>query len=962
MVHNAFDDVCVVRDCPSRIESAIVTESSTRGEFLHVGCIDGSLRIYSLPDSSQDEEDLGAERSRSCVLRRTIVGFAKKAVSQMDLVKSRGGMLITLAEAVAVHSLPGFEPVAFLAKTKGANLFCWDERRGLLCVARHKKLLIYRHDGSRDFTEVKEISIPDVVKSMVWCGDCVCLGVKREYVFVNAATGASTDIFPCGRSAPPLVVSLPRGELLLGKDNIGVFVDQSGKVTPQTALSWSESPSAVMVHPPYILARLSRFIEVRTLREPYSVVQMIAHKDKQLLQSSSFGLLAASENSVYKLVPVAIGVQVVQLAASGNFEDALALCKLMPPEDASLRASKEDAIHKRYGQFLFSRGQYVEALQHFALSSMSLPSIIALFPSVKLPEFCVFDEFKDMENSGELEVDENNSNSVSTSISLAALATFLMNKRGDVIANAEAKDTDEALAALSETGHKHNVSTRLEPDDPRKSAAVLDTALIQALLLTNQSPVAIQLLRGSNYCDVDACREMMLAGGFYKELLELYQFNKMHKEALQLLARLVENPESFPVPPPKDAYGPEALVDYLQPLGGQDQTLIMELSTLILKLSPDQAMKLFTSTNPPLPPKYVLLKLKAHAPDLQIVYLEEMVKHNPDSLSAEFQNELILLYLSNVLEGKPDDSKSKLLTALETFTAYNARDIFPRFPGEGFYEEKAVLLGRMEYHKLTLSIYVHKLHNQEKALAYCDRVFDRVVETASQTILNAPVDHKAAELYSKLLEMYLRPKKSLKELKLALASLGGLKYDISRADGADGADGAGLVHRHKHKGHVRHKVTQIEDALSFTNGNESATESNKSDTEESVDGRTEDGIMLEEAIHLLSSRWDRFHGTEVLSMLPSDAKLKDLLSFLEPLLRRSTERSRNAAVIGRVEYSDHIEVRHELLQCRARRFRLTNETLCSICRKKIGPSVFAVYPGGAFAHFVCYSQHRASGA
>lgn len=39
--------------------------------------------------------------------------------------------------------------------------------------------------------------------------------------------------------------------------------------------------------------------------------------------------------------------QVVQLAASGNFEDALALCKLLPPEDAALRASKEDAIHIR---------------------------------------------------------------------------------------------------------------------------------------------------------------------------------------------------------------------------------------------------------------------------------------------------------------------------------------------------------------------------------------------------------------------------------------------------------------------------------------------------------------------------------------------------------------------------------------------------------------------------------------
>ena len=51
--------------------------------------------------------------------------------------------------------------------------------------------------------------------------------------------------------------------------------------------------------------------------------------------------------------------QVVQLAASGNFEDALALCKLLPPEDAALRASKEDAIHIRYFFWIVSTSLHV---------------------------------------------------------------------------------------------------------------------------------------------------------------------------------------------------------------------------------------------------------------------------------------------------------------------------------------------------------------------------------------------------------------------------------------------------------------------------------------------------------------------------------------------------------------------------------------------------------------------------
>lgn len=64
---------------------------------------------------------------------------------------------------------------------------------------------------------MKEYNVPDMVKSMSWCGENICLGIRKEYVILNAANGALSEIFPSGRLAPPLVVSLPSGELLLGK-------------------------------------------------------------------------------------------------------------------------------------------------------------------------------------------------------------------------------------------------------------------------------------------------------------------------------------------------------------------------------------------------------------------------------------------------------------------------------------------------------------------------------------------------------------------------------------------------------------------------------------------------------------------------------------------------------------------------------------------------------------------------
>ena len=64
---------------------------------------------------------------------------------------------------------------------------------------------------------MKEFGVPDVVKSMSWCGENICLGIRREYVILNTANGAVSEVFTSGRLAPPLVVSLPSGELLLGK-------------------------------------------------------------------------------------------------------------------------------------------------------------------------------------------------------------------------------------------------------------------------------------------------------------------------------------------------------------------------------------------------------------------------------------------------------------------------------------------------------------------------------------------------------------------------------------------------------------------------------------------------------------------------------------------------------------------------------------------------------------------------
>ena len=137
MVHSAYDSFELLRDCDSKIESI----ESYRSKIL-LGCSDGSLRIYTPPAAVVVEL-----RKEPYTLERTLNGFARRPLVSMQVVELRE-LLLSLSESITVHSLPGFETIAIITKAKGANLFCWDDHKGLLCFAKQKRVCIFKHDGN----------------------------------------------------------------------------------------------------------------------------------------------------------------------------------------------------------------------------------------------------------------------------------------------------------------------------------------------------------------------------------------------------------------------------------------------------------------------------------------------------------------------------------------------------------------------------------------------------------------------------------------------------------------------------------------------------------------------------------------------------------------------------------------------------------------------------------------------
>uniref|UniRef100_A0A164UGY6 CNH domain-containing protein n=1 Tax=Daucus carota subsp. sativus TaxID=79200 RepID=A0A164UGY6_DAUCS len=991
MVHTAFDISQLIATSPYKINAV-----ESYGHDLLISSSDGCLRIYSPESTASTTHDVVYGtlelRKEAYVLQRTIKGFSKKPMVAMEVVAARE-LLISLSEAIAVHRLPNLEIVAVIGKAKGANAYSWEERRGLLCFARQKRLSIYRHDGGRGFVEIKELSVPDTVKSMSWCGENICLGLTRKvYMILNVTSGTLSEVFSSGRNALPLVVSLPSGELLLGKDKVGVIVDQNGKLVQEGRICWSEAPAAVVIRKPYAIALLPRHVEIRSLRFPYPLIQTVVLRNVRCLVRSNNTVIVAQDNSVHGLFLVPLGAQaslstkIVQVTASGDFEEALALCKMLPPEDLNLRTAKEQSIHIRYAHSLFESGSYEEAMDHFFQSQVDITHVLFLYPSLTLPKSSTVaeaDKFLDFAGDALSRASSDMSDDFGTPFSpsmetderlgleskkmshntLMSLIKFLQKKRFNIIEKATAEVTEEVVSyAVGDQTSRPNITIRGRLDNPKNSAArdmaaILDTALVQALLLTEQSSAAIELMKGLNYCDVEICEDFFLKRNQHLCMIELYKCNSMHREALQLLLELVEgskfgthNAEIH------QNFKPEMIIDYLKPLCEIDPMLALEFSIPVLESCPTQTIELFLSAN--IPADLVNSYLKQHAPKLQATYLEQMLALNENGISANLQNEMVQIYFSEVLdwqaklssEEKWDEkdyspTRKKLLSALESISGSKSEVLLKQLPQNALYEERAILLGKMNQHELALSIYVHKLHVPQLALSYCDRVYESGLHQHSSRTYSS-------NIYLTLLQIYLNPRRTTKKFEKQINNLiSSVNTSIPKVSSWNLIKTKG--------GRLSKKIAEIEGAAD-TNISPGSTDNGKSDgdTDDMVE---EEGsnIMIDEVLDLLGQRWDRIHGAHALKLLPKETKLQNLLPFLGPLVKKSSEAYRNLLVIKNLREKENLQVKDELYKHRKTVVKITGESMCSLCNKKIGTSVFAVYPNGqTIVHFVCFRDSQ----
>ncbi len=59
---------------------------------------------------------------------------------------------------------------------------------------------------------------------------------------VHVNTGALTELFSCGKSGTPVIVPLSSGELLLSKENVGIFIGADGKPSRKVSYTYTVTP------------------------------------------------------------------------------------------------------------------------------------------------------------------------------------------------------------------------------------------------------------------------------------------------------------------------------------------------------------------------------------------------------------------------------------------------------------------------------------------------------------------------------------------------------------------------------------------------------------------------------------------------------------------------------------------------------------------------------------------------
>uniref|UniRef100_A0A8C2IAJ7 VPS39 subunit of HOPS complex n=1 Tax=Cyprinus carpio TaxID=7962 RepID=A0A8C2IAJ7_CYPCA len=585
-MHDAYEPVPILEKLPLQIDCLAAWD-----DWLLVGTKPGHLLLYGI------KKDAGTNRFE-VTLEKSNKNFSKK-IQQLFVVSQYKILVSLLENNIHVHDLLTFQQITVISKARGATLFACDlQSRGKFSY---------------------------VPKSMAWCENSICVGFKRDYYLIRMdGRGSVKELFPTGKQLEPLVAPLADGKVAVGQDDLTVVLNEEGVCTQKCALNWTDIPVAMEHQPPYIIAVLPRYVEIRTL-EPRLLVQSIELQRPRFITSAGSNVVyVASNHFVWRLVPISIASQIRQLLQDKQFELELQLAKTKDDSDAD----KRQQIHHIQNLFafnLFCQKRFDDSMQVFSKLGTDPTHVIGLYPDL-LPS----DYRKQLHYPNPLPT----LSGAELEKAHLALIDYLAQKRSHLVKQLNDPDPFATSPLMEGTP---TIKSR------KKLLQIIDTTLLKCYLHTNVALVSPLLRLENNHCHIEESEYVLKKAHKYSELIILYEKKGLHQKALQVLLDQSTKANS----PLK---GHERTVQYLQRLGVENLDIIFEFSPWVLKICSEDGLKIFTedlTEVETLPRDKVLNFLKEGFKELAIPYLEHII-HLWDETQPEFHNVLIQLYLEKV--------------------------------------------------------------------------------------------------------------------------------------------------------------------------------------------------------------------------------------------------------------------------------------------------------------------------
>ncbi|KAJ5069157.1 cnh domain containing [Anaeramoeba ignava] len=880
---------------------------------------------------------------------------------------------------VALVGLQGLEPQEKLIRPiSGAHFLTAHGNRLIIAFGLKVLLFVYQKKTQKFDEKEQPINLPEKIIRADWIGNGLFLGFSRKYMFVSLKDNIPQFVIDTTRSGTPTSARISKNEIVVGIDEKGKFIDSNGKESQNFQIQWSDVPSLVCHFEPYIVGIINGKIEVinrLTNKVAQQITDIKTVRNITVCQKSKL-LLVCDEINVWKLELPSLIEQVTILSSPEycKYDEAIFLLDYPGNYEKMVEQDKEmklKEIREMHSFHLFCQKQYSRALEYFdEMNEFDFRSIFYLYPALIKTETLKKLQVKPPLNTGNYDPTQDD-----IQAAIWALIIFLTKQRGYIV------------KYISDPAKFPNIKAKFMLERDPNILSLIDTVILKCYVEVSQELIMSFFKFPHNSCDLEESKRVLESKNLVKELVELHRIKLLDEDALKIVSSQYEKTKKA-----------DELVSYLKHLNNDKLDLIFKYSGWVIHNFPERAKEIFIwnvraprqdelgeiqekklfgqlrlneqndfnsntpsnesttriaipslgkkaflqmkdgkarSTTPThsliqktikdirqgweeerfLDIKKVINFLQGFNNFSEIPYLEHVINYW-DYRDPDVHNTLLLGYLKKAqilrtekkkLKNSGSDKHSiktkksnlkglklRMIDFIKNSEYYQPEKMIPHFPIQFFLESRALILSKMGQHASALNIYVHKMKKLEKAEEYCNLVYNED-------------DPESKQVYLLLLKEFL--------------SLNDKEY-IS-------------IYENKLIS-LKKKKTLSEDEKELLSVYQK-----------------EQPNKLQKSLDIVIKYFNRIDSHEALSLLPEDIPIEKVYDFLHSIINKTIEKSRTLRVTKNIQQSENFNLKLKLNLIKRGRIFIDSNTICPICHKKIGNSVFVVYPNDKVVHKKC---------